>query len=97
MCVPGAFGGQKKASDPLELELWMFINHHIGVGNKTQVLCKRNKYSLLLSHLSIPLTGFFLKSQKHSKQLARWLSKEEYLLPRLTTQVHPQDSCGRVN
>ena len=33
MCVAGAVGGQKKLSDPLELELWMGVNQNVGAGN----------------------------------------------------------------
>jgi len=44
--VFSACGGQWKASDPLELELWMIVNHHhVDAGNGSQVLCKSNKYS----------------------------------------------------
>lgn len=32
--MSGVHGGQKKAStESLELELWMGVNHHVGVGN----------------------------------------------------------------
>jgi hypothetical protein len=40
-CVPCAClvvpseGGQKKELDLLELELQMFVNHHVGAGNQT--------------------------------------------------------------
>lgn len=29
-CPPGAL--IKRASDPLELELWMLVSHHVGAG-----------------------------------------------------------------
>jgi hypothetical protein len=29
-CVPGVLRGQKKASDPLELELEMVVSYHFG-------------------------------------------------------------------
>lgn len=29
MCMTGAWGGQKKASNPLELELRLVLNHHM--------------------------------------------------------------------
>lgn len=32
MCVPGTHGEQKE-SDPMKLELQMFVNYHIGEGN----------------------------------------------------------------
>lgn len=50
MCVPGAIGGQKGSMDPLELELWMVVNHHVGAGNRTQVLSKTTELSLQPKH-----------------------------------------------
>jgi hypothetical protein len=32
LCVSGAHGGQKDL-DPLDLELYMVVNHHVGTGN----------------------------------------------------------------
>lgn len=32
-CVPGACGGQKRAWDILELELWMVVSQHVGAEN----------------------------------------------------------------
>lgn len=43
--IPGGSGGQKKAPDPLKLELWMIVSHHVDAGNQTWVLCMSNKYS----------------------------------------------------
>lgn len=37
MCMPGAWGGQKRVSSPLDLELWMVVNHHVCAGTE-QVL-----------------------------------------------------------
>lgn len=34
-CMPGARGGQKRMSDPLELELQMVESHHVVLGNKS--------------------------------------------------------------
>jgi hypothetical protein len=31
-CVLSAYQGQKRAPDPLELELKMVVNHHMGAG-----------------------------------------------------------------
>ena len=36
--VPGAHRGQKRASDPLELELQMVVSHQVGSRNGTWVL-----------------------------------------------------------
>ena len=33
VCVLGALVGQTRVSDPLELELQMVVNHHVGAGN----------------------------------------------------------------
>lgn len=30
-CVPDSCGGQKMEPDPMEMELWMVVNHHVGV------------------------------------------------------------------
>ena len=32
VCVPGACGGLKRTLDPLELELWTAVSHHVGLG-----------------------------------------------------------------
>jgi hypothetical protein len=40
MCVPGAYEVQKRVWYPLELELQAVVSHHVGAGNKNQVLCK---------------------------------------------------------
>jgi hypothetical protein len=33
-CVPGACEGQKRALDPLKLELWMVVNHRVVLGTE---------------------------------------------------------------
>lgn len=45
MCVPGAYEGWESMLEPLELELQVATNHHVGAGNQTQVLWKRSHYS----------------------------------------------------
>lgn len=40
MCMPGAWGGQKRVSDPLWPLLHMVVSHHVGADNWTRVLCK---------------------------------------------------------
>ena len=37
-CVCNAYRGQKRASDPLKLELQTVLSHNVGAGNQTQVL-----------------------------------------------------------
>lgn len=44
MCEPSAHGSQKRTSDPLDLELWKAINHHVDAGNWIWVLCLRSMY-----------------------------------------------------
>lgn len=54
MCadVPtGAHRSQKKSLDPLELDLWTAVSHHMGAGNHTQVFHKSSKCLWTLSHL----------------------------------------------
>lgn len=42
-CTLGAHRSQKRLLDPLELRLWMIVNHHVGA--KNQFLCKNNRCS----------------------------------------------------
>lgn len=44
-CMPGALDNPKRASDHLELELRVDVNHHMGAGNGTWILRKNNKCS----------------------------------------------------
>lgn len=55
-----ACSGQKKISDPLELEWKMAVRHHVGTENKIWV---PSKSSYLLSHLSTPSELFWQSSQ----------------------------------
>jgi hypothetical protein len=43
LCVPSGCGGQKVASDPLELKLQMVVGHPVTAGSGTQVTCKNSK------------------------------------------------------
>ena len=43
MCMLGVCGDQKKASDPLELELHRVGNCHVGAGNQTYIICRYSK------------------------------------------------------
>lgn len=51
---PGAWGGQRRASDSLKLELQVEPSFHMGAGNWTFALCKSCRCSQLLSHVSSP-------------------------------------------
>lgn len=44
-CMHGVHGGQKGASEPLELELQMVASHHVDAGNWTWVGWESNKCS----------------------------------------------------
>lgn len=35
VCLPGVQGCQKRMTDPLGLDLWVVISHHVGVSNQT--------------------------------------------------------------
>lgn len=41
----GTHGSQKTVSDPLELELWVVADHHVGAASPTGVLYKSNECS----------------------------------------------------
>lgn len=53
MCI-SASGGQKRALNPLELELQTIVSCHVGTGNGALVLCKSNKWSQEQNHLFSP-------------------------------------------
>lgn len=44
--LPGALEGQRKDSEPLELELQIVMNHLVGAENLTWILYKSNRCSL---------------------------------------------------
>lgn len=44
--MPGSLGGQMKASDPWNLELWMVLSRHVGAINQAWVLFRSNKYTI---------------------------------------------------
>lgn len=46
--------GSEECFSPLDLEVWMVMSHHMAVGNWIWALCKKRKYSSLLSHLYSP-------------------------------------------
>ena len=50
-CVLGAHGGQRRASDPLELELQMVLGCHVGAGNRAVSAPNNPK---------IPLTSYYI-------------------------------------
>jgi hypothetical protein len=59
--VPHSQEGLNRVSDSQALELRMFVSHHVGAENQTQVLCKSNMCShpLTVEHLSCPRGTFF--------------------------------------
>jgi hypothetical protein len=42
MCVFGALEGQRRASDPPELQFYMIVIHHVDAESQTQVYWKCN-------------------------------------------------------
>ena len=54
----GTHGGQKRPSDPLELELWMAMSYHVGAGNQIRPP-KEQRILLTTQHLFNPLTFIF--------------------------------------
>lgn len=47
VCMPGVKGSQKRALGPLEPELLMAVNYHVGTWDQTLFFCKSNKCSNL--------------------------------------------------
>lgn len=39
----GVYGGQKRMLDPQKMDLEMVVGHHVGCGERIQVLCKSSK------------------------------------------------------
>jgi hypothetical protein len=61
--MSGACRGQE---NPLKLELpYMVVNRYVGAGNRTWALCKSNKYSQQMSHLSHPSVIFLIKKSDY--------------------------------
>lgn len=60
-CVPRvclmAIRGHKRSLDPIELELSMVVNHHVGARDQTQVLWQKQQVRLS-SELSLTPTFF---------------------------------------
>lgn len=46
MCVLGARANLRKAMDPLDLDLWMDVNHYVSAMNCTEILYKRKTCAL---------------------------------------------------
>lgn len=65
VCAPRAclftIRGQKKAPNPLELELQMVANYVVGAGNQMLVLCKANKGFLTAEPVLQPTYPILLK------------------------------------
>lgn len=52
LCMPIAHRSQKRASDPLKLELQVAVRCHVSAENQTWVLKRRSQCSQPLGHLS---------------------------------------------
>jgi hypothetical protein len=57
MCLPNACRGQKRESDPLELELEMVVSHHVSAGPRSSVRALHHR----ASSLSLASIAVFLK------------------------------------
>lgn len=55
--IPGTYGGHKRVSHPLEMELQLIVSHYVEDGNGTQVLWTTK-------HLSIPVRLFLKDMEK---------------------------------
>jgi hypothetical protein len=73
-CVPGTHGSQKKASGPQELELQMFVSHHVGTGNPAQFFLKSHVFNLL--SLLQPLFSSPLYCKGESKLSSKYMILE---------------------
>lgn len=38
VCMPDTYVGQKRALNPLKLELWVVVSPHMGARNQSQIL-----------------------------------------------------------
>lgn len=76
-CMLSVLRGQR-ALDPLELELWMVMSHHVNAGNWTWVVCKSNEV-LLTTEPSPqpPLADLKLTAAKVGGR-GSWDLREEY-------------------
>lgn len=62
-CLPGVHRGQRRETDPPELELQV-MSSHVSVGNSTCVLCKNSQWVLLTTErLSSPITMVYFLNE----------------------------------
>lgn len=66
-CIPGSHGSKKSVSHPWGLEIYTVLSSHIGTGNGSCLLCKSNKCSYPLSHLSSPDICFHMTTRISSQ------------------------------
>lgn len=59
VCMPDTYGGQKRASDPLEPQSQAVVSHHVGARAQTQVLCKTAIAFNLRAVSPVPLAMVF--------------------------------------
>lgn len=67
------WGGQKRMSDSLEMEVQMIVNHHVAVGYPTHVLCKKTKCSSPLSLFSSPTVFIVQMNMNSIRSRPKWL------------------------
>ena len=59
--MSGDLAIQKRFSDALELELQVFVDHHVEAVNQTQILWKSNQ-NFSITEISLKNSIYFLKS-----------------------------------
>jgi hypothetical protein len=62
-CALSAWGGQKRAPDPLQAELQTALNYPVGAGNPTGVLCKEQQ-APLTPELPLQLQALVLQGKR---------------------------------
>lgn len=55
-CLPCALRGQRKVSNPLEVELRMSVSHHVGAGNQPGPQKKQQVLLTTILSLQLPRT-----------------------------------------
>jgi hypothetical protein len=84
-CVLGALEGQKRVWDPVKLKLQRIVNHHVGAGNQTQVLCRRKGQVFLTAELSLPSPLSIFSYFIFHITFGCWMQKRFFLYIQLVT------------
>ena len=92
MCVPGACWGQKKAQNPLKLELKIVVSSHVGAETWTWVLRKSSSVinSRAMSSVAKPSSKICLRCFSH---IWSWLTSRELAALSAPFFLHAQFLC----